>query len=141
MQLVTFEQMLVDRLNASGQVEAKSYHTVGVNLLYGIIARVDGGTVAVRLTKGAGTGDPAMTEDERELHDAYIVRAGQSKTVARSQATPAQVRTLEDLIRDVLAVDLPPAAVSVEGPGDGRQIPGVKTRFDTGAEIYAVPTV
>jgi hypothetical protein len=141
MQLVTFEHLLIDRLNASGQVEAKSYHTVGVNLLYGIVVRVGGGTVAVRLTKGAGTGDPAMTEDERAEHEAYVVRAGESKTAPRSQATQAQVRKLEDLIRDVLAADLPQGAVRVEGPADGRERPGVKVVFSTGAEIYLTPNL
>jgi hypothetical protein len=139
MQLVTFERMLVERLNATGQVQARSFHDAGANLIYGIVVRVDGGTVAVRLTMGSGTGDPAMTDDERALHDAYVVRAGQSKAAPRSQANPAQVRKLEDLMRDVLAADLPSGAAEVEGPVDGRQIPGVKIRFVTGAEIYMVP--
>jgi hypothetical protein len=123
MQLVTFEEMLKTRLNAAGQVQARNYHDAGANLIYGIVVRVDSGTIAVRLTKGSGTGDPAMTDDERALHDAYVVRADQSKTALKSQADPEQVRKLEDLMRDVLAADLPPGATEVEGPADGRQIP------------------
>jgi hypothetical protein len=140
MQLVTFEKMLVERLNATGQVEARSYHELGAGLLYGLVVKAGGGTVAVRLTKGSGTGDPKPDEAEQAEHEAYVVRAASGRSSPRSQATPAQVRQLEDLLRDVLAAGLPLGAVRVEGPADGRDRPGVKVVFGTGAEIYLTPT-
>lgn len=140
MQLVTFERMLIERLNASGQVEAKSYHELGLNAIYGITVKARGGTVYFRMTKGSGTGDPPMTDDERAEHDAYVTRASAGKQVPRGQSDAGVDRTVSDLIRDVLAADLPPTAVRVEGPADGREQPGAKIVFDTGAEIYMVPT-
>lgn len=138
MQLVTFEAMLVERLNATGQVQAKSYMAGSFPALYGVMVQVDGGVVPFRLTKGAGTGDPPMTDDERTLHDANVARLTQG-TPPRLQHTTAQIRKAEDLIRDVLAADPPPDSILVEGPADGRERPGVKVRFSTGAEIYAIP--
>jgi hypothetical protein len=139
MQLVTFEKMLVERLNATGQVEVKTYHELGASLLYGVVVRGFGGTVAVRLTKGSGTGDPKPTGQEQAEHDAYVARATTGKQTPRSQSSPDVDRKVSDLIRDVLAADLPPGAVRVEGPADGRERPGAKIVFDTGAEIYATP--
>lgn len=138
MQLVTFEAMLVDRLNATGQVQAKSFMAADYPALYGVLVQVDGAVVPFRLTKGAGTGDPTMTDAERALHEANLARLKEGSP-PRMQFTPAQQRRAEDLIRDVLAVDPPLASVFVEGPVDGRDRPGVKVRFGTGAEIYAVP--
>lgn len=138
MQLVTFETMLVERLNATGQVQAKSYMAGSHPALYGVLVQVDGGVVPFRLTMGAGTGDPAMTDAERALHDANVARL-KPGTPPRLQHTPEQIRKAEDLIRDVLATDPPPTSVLVEGPVDGRERPGVKVRFITGAEIYVVP--
>jgi hypothetical protein len=138
MQLVTFETMLVERLNATGQVQAKSYMAGLYPALYGVIVQVDGGVVPFRLTMGAGTGDPPMTDEERALHDANVARL-KPGTPPRVQHTAAQIRKAEDLIRDVLAVDPPPASVLVEGPVDGRERPGVKVRFVTGREIYVIP--
>jgi hypothetical protein len=137
MQLVTFERLLIERLNATGKVQARSFHELEANLLYGVAVRVGGGMVAVRLTKGSGTGDPKMTEAEQAEHDAYVALASAGKASPRTQS--AQVRLVEDLMRDVLAADLPPSATEVEGPADGRQQPGVKIRFDTAAEIYMTP--
>ncbi len=138
MQLVTFETMLVDRLNATGQVEARSFQAASYPALYGLLVKVDGAVVPFRLTKGSGTGDPAMTENERELHDANVARM-KGGTPPRTQYTLEQRRKAEDLIRDVLAVDPPPTAVLVEGPIDGRTIPGVKVGFRTGADVYCGP--
>lgn len=138
MQLVTFEAMLVDRLNAAGQVEARSFQAANYPALYGIFVEVDGVTVPFRLTKGSGTGDPPFTDEERALHDANVARL-QESTPPRMQYPPAARRKAEDLIRDVLAADPPPSSVLVEGPVDGRDKPGVKIRFDTAAEIYIVP--
>ena len=140
MQLVTFEAMLVDRLNATGQVQARSFMAADFPALYGVLVQVDGATVPFRLTKGSGTGDPTMTDAERALHDANIARL-KGGAPPRMQYSPQQRRKAEDLIRDVLAVEPPPASVFVEGPVDGRDRPGVKVRFDTGAEIYVVPVV
>ncbi len=138
MQLVTFEAMLVDRLNATGRVQAKSFQAASYPALYGVLVQVDGALVPFRLTKGSGTGDPAMSDNERELHDANVARM-KGGTPPRMQYTLEQRRKAEDLIRDVLAVDPPPRAVLVEGPVDGRDRPGVKVRFVTMAEIYISP--
>lgn len=138
MQLVTFEAMLVDRLNATGLVQAKSFKSGDYPAMYGVLVQVDGAVVPFRLTMGAGTGDPQMTGDERALHDANLARL-KPGTPPRLQFTPAQQRKAEDTIRDVLAVDPPSRSVLVEGPVDGRERPGVKVRFITGAENYAVP--
>lgn len=138
MQLVTFEAMVVDRLNAAGQVRARSFMAANYPALYGVLVQVDGATVPFRLTKGAGTGDPVMTGEEQALHDANLARLNEG-TPPRMQYTPVQKRKAEDLIRDVLAADPPPASVLVEGQSDGRDKPGVRVRFDTGADIYCVP--
>lgn len=138
MQLVTFEQMLVERLNATGQVRARSFRDANYPALYGALVEMDGATVPFRMTKGSGTGDPVMTAAERELHEANVARM-KGGTPSRMQYSLEQRRKAEDLIRDVLAVDPPPASVLVEGPGDGRDIPGVKVGFRTGAEVYCVP--
>jgi hypothetical protein len=71
-QLTTFEAMLVDRLNATGQVQAKTFMDASYPALYGILIKVDGATVPYRLTKGSGTGDPPMTDAEQEAHAAHV---------------------------------------------------------------------
>ncbi|WP_344613370.1 hypothetical protein [Dactylosporangium salmoneum] len=136
---MTFERMLIERLNATGQVKAQSYHEAGASLLYGVLLRAGSGNVAVRLTKGSGTGDPKPTEQEQAEHDAYVARAAAGKQAPRSQSDADLDRKVSNLMRDVLAADLPPTAVGVEGRADGRERPGVKIRFDTGAEIYMTP--
>jgi hypothetical protein len=130
--------MVVDRLNATGQVQARSFMAASYPALYGVIALVDGAQVPFRLTKGAGSGDPVMTGEERALHDANLARLKEGAP-PRMQYTPAQQRKAENLIRDVLAADPPPASVLVEGQSDGRDKPGVRVRSDTGADIYCVP--
>jgi hypothetical protein len=137
-QLTTFEAMLVDRLNATGQVQAKSFMAGSFPALYGVLVLVDGATVPYRLTKGSGTGDPPMTEAEQEAHAAHLAAVKEGNP-PRLQFTPAQERKASDLIRDVLAVDPPPGSVHVEGPVDGREQPGVKVRYSTASEIYIVP--
>ncbi|MFB9187313.1 hypothetical protein ACFFX1_55090 [Dactylosporangium sucinum] len=140
MQLTTFEALLKERLQATGQVEVKTYQEISAPFLYGIMVRVDGGTVAFRITMGSGTGDPPPTAEEQAAHDANVARLDPKASMPRLQATSEQVRKAEDLIRDVLAADLPDGATEVEGPVDGRQLPGVKLRFRTASEIYVVPT-
>lgn len=140
MQLATFEQMLIDRLVASGRVKAaRSFGDSGYPLLYGVLAEVDGGTVPLHLTRGSGTGDVEATDDERAAHAAKVAEL-KSGTPPRAQYGPAQQAVVEAAVRDVLLDPMPPCAVLVEGQADGRERPGVKVRFDTGAEIYVVPT-
>lgn len=136
MQLVTFEAMLIERLNATGKVQARSFMAEGYPALYGVLVQVDGAIVPFRLTRGSGTGDPAMTEAEREAHDANVARLGEGKQ-PRSQHPPERSRKVEDLIRDVLAVDLPTSPLFADGLAVDR--PGMKVRFLSGAEIYVTP--
>lgn len=137
-QLTTFEAMLVDRLNATSKVQAKSFQAGSYPALYGVLVHVDGVTVPYRLTKGSGTGDPAMTEAEQAAHDANVARM-KPGSPPRLQFAPESERKASDLIRDVLAADPPPGSVLVEGPIDGREQPGVKVRYETASEIYIVP--
>lgn len=136
MQLVTFEAMLVDRLNADGRAQARSFGDLSYPFLYGVAVQVDGGTVPIRLTRGSGTGDPKMTEGERAAHDANIARLKDSRP-ARMSFTPAQERKASDLIREVLAADLPTLPLFAEELAGSRS--GMKVRFSTGAEIYLTP--
>lgn len=138
MQLVTFERMLEDRLNATGQVQATSFGAAGFPRLYGLLVQVDGGMIPMHMTAGSGTGDPKMTDDERAAHDARVAGLKPGNP-PRQQFAPAALRKVEELIREVLLADLPPAAVAVVGAVDGREEPGVKVRFETGWECYVKP--
>jgi len=139
MQLVTFEEMLKTRLEASGGVRSvKTYRDVAYPEWYGLIVEVDGGTVPIRLTRGSGAGDPPMTEAEQAAHDANIAR-GTKGNKPQLRYGPPQVQAVETLIREVLAADPPPASTLVEGRIDGRELPGVRVRFESGLEIYAKP--
>ncbi|GAA0719752.1 hypothetical protein Drose_06050 [Dactylosporangium roseum] len=139
MELVTFEALLKERVEATGQVEVRTFMELSVPFLYGLVIKVDGGAVAFRLTKGSGTGDPPATGEEQAAHDANVARLDPKATMPRLQHTPERVQKASGLIRDVLAADLPAGAVGVEGRADGRELPGVKVVFKTGSEIYVVP--
>jgi hypothetical protein len=139
MQLVTFEEMLKTRLEASGGVRSvKTYMEVASPEWYGLVVEVDGGTVPVRLTRGSGTGDPPMSGAEQAAHDANIAR-GVKGNKPQLRHGAQQVQAVEVLIREVLAADPPLASTLVEGRVDGRELPGVRVRFETGLEIYAKP--
>ncbi|WP_426513273.1 hypothetical protein ACPPVO_23210 [Dactylosporangium sp. McL0621] len=140
MQLVTFEQALVGRLNGSGQGEVKSYHELNARWLYGLVVKTHDGTVAFRITKGSGTGDPKPTEEEQAAHDAYVARAGAGKVEPSAKGMDAAAAKISTLMRDVLAAVMLPGAVRVVGPGAGDQ-PGVKVVFSTDAEIYVRPVL
>ncbi|MER7280435.1 hypothetical protein ABT369_38960 [Dactylosporangium sp. NPDC000244] len=140
MQLVTFEQELVGRLNRSGQAQAKSYHELNARWLFGTVVRTGDAEVAYRITKGSGTGDPKPTEDEQALHAEYVTRAASGKADPSSRGASAAAEKISALIRDVLAAEPLPGAVGVVGPGDSDK-PGVKVVFNTDAEIYVRPVL
>ncbi|UWP85860.1 hypothetical protein Dfulv_17075 [Dactylosporangium fulvum] len=135
---MTFEALLKSRLEQAG-AEVRTFQEAGVGFLYGILVRTRGSAATVRLTKGSGTGDPVATEAEQAAHAVNVARLDAVKGAPSATHGVDGARPVEDLMRDVLAADLPPTAVEVEGPADGRTKPGVKIRFRSGSEIYMTP--